>query len=169
LNKEGEELLKRALLVLAVVVSVVVVAGESNQASARVAASGRSIVKLPWQRSTGRVVSGRYVPVSGRYDLLVNVESGYCYGFPKPYIDHLKVVEKPRSQIYPSPSVVITAYVVQAPEPAPDEPLCGGINITLGKLVVLKRPVEGLFLYDGSLDPPRQVQRPTLVRPASLP
>jgi hypothetical protein len=114
---------------------------------------GREVVAVHWFPSEDR-------PVGGAYVVRVGIRSGYCYGGAKPYVDHVKVVERPRSVAYPTPSVVITPYVVLPPDPSPE--LCGGIGITLVKPVTLKRPVADLYLFDGSFDPARLMQRPTL-------
>lgn len=96
----------------------------------------------------------------------LSISTGYCAGEPPPRVDHVKVIERPATARNPSKSTVITAYVrFPAPmevegEVKPDEPLpgCAGIGVGIFKRIKLKRPVEGLLLYDGSFSPPRRVR-----------
>ncbi len=86
-------------------------------------------------------------------------------GEPPPRFDHVEVAERPKAVRKPFKSAVITAYV-RFPAPLevegtvnPDEPrpACGGIGMSIFRRIKLKRPVDGLLLYDGSFSPPRRL------------
>jgi hypothetical protein len=110
-------------------------------------------------------------PVKGK-TLAIGVSSGYCLGEPKPVIDHISVVERPKTAERPFKSAVITAFVRF---PAPTEvvgtvnkgepvPVCAGLGYGFRRRVKLERPVRDLFVFDGSHSPPRQVLRPPRMR-----
>lgn len=96
----------------------------------------------------------------------LSISTGYCAGEPPPKVDHVRVVERPKTARNPSKSAVITAYVrFPAPmevegevKPGEPQPGCAGIGVGIFKRIRLKRPVEGMLLYDGSFSPPRRVQ-----------
>jgi hypothetical protein len=96
--------------------------------------------------------------------LTLSVMTGYCGGEPPRRIDHVKVVERPTTGERPFKSAVISVFVLQ---PAPREvvgpvnpgepiPACSGLGQRLVRRIKLERPVDGLFLYDGSFSPPRR-------------
>ena len=152
----------RVKLSLAAIAALVALAagGSEGRAWGRDYPAGREEVGTPWHPS-GSPVNG-HRPVNGPYKLRIEVDAAACYGLPKPYIDHVKVVEKPRSQSYPFPSAVITVYMVKGSEPGPDEPFCAELEDILVKPALLKRPVDDYHLYDGSAGPPRLVVRPRM-------
>lgn len=96
----------------------------------------------------------------------LSISTGYCAGEPPPKVDHVRVVERPKTARNPSKSAVITAYVrFPTPmevkgevKPGEPQPACAGIGVGIFKRITLKRPVEGLLLYDGSFSPPRRVR-----------
>jgi hypothetical protein len=106
--------------------------------------------------------------VAGR-TVAITVNSGYCVGEPQPVVDHVAVVERPRTAQRPYKSAVITAFVRF---PAPHEivgtwdpregviPGCADVGLSLPYRVKLRRPAGRLFLFDGSRSPPRRVTRP---------
>jgi hypothetical protein len=145
--------LKRAKLLALVAVAVLGALSSGGSSWADTARDGRPVTVEPWHRSDD-------IPVNNPRVLRVGVESGFCYEGPKPYIDRVKVVEKPGSNRYPFPSAVITVWVVQVLFPGPGERGCAGLGIDLVRPVMLKRPVDEYHLYDGSSDPPRLVERP---------
>lgn len=115
----------------------------------------------PWQPMA--LPRGK-APIEGRHAFTLSVSSGYCSGEPPTRIDHVKVVERPKTAARPFKSAVITAFVLR---PAPTEvvgsinpgepsPGCADIGERLTRRIKLKRPVESLFLYDGSYCPPRR-------------
>jgi len=130
-------------------------------------ASGWEFVKgppkvesAPWHP----LLSGSHNPRT--HVLGLSISTGYCAGEPPPELDHVQVVERPKSAKSPSKSAVITAYVrFPAPmevegevKPGEPQPVCGGIGVGIFKLIKLKRPVAGLSLFDGSFSPPRRVR-----------
>ena len=98
------------------------------------------------------------------------IKSGYCVGGPKPRIDHVTVVERPKTAARPFKSTVITVFLLHPahlrvipPSPPPQGVsynVCAGIGLTFVKLIKLKRPVADLFFYDGSYSYPRRVWPP---------
>jgi hypothetical protein len=99
----------------------------------------------------------------------LSVSIGYCAGLPKPKIDHLRVIERPKTAGRPYKSTVITAYVLypqyQRVIPPPDPgnvvyDACAGLGLSLRKRIKLERPPEHLLLLDGSYSPPRRVWPP---------
>lgn len=95
------------------------------------------------------------------------IEAGYCLGGPKPDVDHVTLVELPKTKTRPFNAAVVTAYV-RWPEysytPAPGPPEYGGkclpMRRAIFKRVHTKRPASGLRLYDGYFSPPHQVWPP---------
>jgi hypothetical protein len=113
-------------------------------------------------------VLGRGEPLVKGKVLTIGVSTGYCLGEPEPVIDHIRVVERPKTPERPFKSAVITAFMRF---PAPTEvvgtvnkgepvPACAGLGYTLRHRIKLKRPVRDLFVFDGSHSPPRRVLRP---------
>lgn len=96
----------------------------------------------------------------------LSISTGYCVGEPPPEFDHVKVIERPKTAKHPKKSAVITAYVrFPAPtevegevKPGEPRPACAGIGLAIFERVGLKRPAEGMLLYDGSFSPPRRVR-----------
>lgn len=98
------------------------------------------------------------------------VPSGFCVGGPKPRIDHVRVVERPKTAARPFKSTVVTAFLlypahlrVIPPSPPPPHIIynaCAGIGLALKKRIKLKRPAAGLFFYDGSYQHPHRVWPP---------
>jgi hypothetical protein len=96
----------------------------------------------------------------------LSISTGYCAGEPPPRVDHVKVIERAKTAKNPSKSVVITAYVrFPAPmevegevKPGEPQPGCAGIGVGIFKRIKLKRPIEGMLLFDGSFSPPRRVR-----------
>ena len=108
---------------------------------------------------------GKQLIVKG-HNLLLQIRSGYCLEEPKPKVDHVKVVERPRTKQHPAKSAVLTAYVLhpeyERPVPPPNTDgivynACAGVGYRLEKWVKLKRPPSELRLYDGGYSPPRKV------------
>lgn len=97
--------------------------------------------------------------------LTFSVSSGYCVGEPKPRIDRIKIVERPKTAKRPFKSSIITAFVrfpvptevVGSVNPGEPQPACAGLGIGFLRRVKLKRPVGDLILFDGSFSPPRRV------------
>jgi hypothetical protein len=95
----------------------------------------------------------------------LSISTGYCMGEPPPKVDHVKVIERPKTAQNPTKSAVVTAYVrFPAPmevegevKPGEPQPGCAGLGRSIFKRIKLKRPVDGLLLYDGSFSPPRRV------------
>jgi hypothetical protein len=113
-------------------------------------------------------------PAKGK-TLTIEVSSGYCLGEPKPVIDHINVIERPKTAERPFKSAVITAFVrfpaptevvgtVNKGEPAP---ACAGLGYGLRSRVKLKRLASDLFIFDGSRSSPRLIVRPSRVRRGS--
>ncbi len=130
-------------------------------------------VALGWEFVKGppKVESAPWHPLQApseprTHALGLSISSGYCVGEPPPRFDHVKVIERPKTAKNPSGSAVITAYVrFPAPtevegevKPGKPQPACAGIGVGIFKRINLKRPVEGLVLYDGSFSPPRRVR-----------
>jgi hypothetical protein len=98
------------------------------------------------------------------------VGSGYCAGDPEiPRIDHVEVVERPKTKARPFKSAVITAFLflpeykaqaVEGEEGPTYATACADLGLTLTKRVRLKRPAKDLVIYDGSYSPPRRVWPP---------
>ena len=105
-------------------------------------------------------------PNAQTHVLGLSISTGYCVGESPPRVDHVRVVEQPKTASSPSKSAVITAYVrFPAPmevegevKPGESQPGCAGEGVGIYKRIRLKRPVEGLLLYDGSFSPPHRVR-----------
>jgi hypothetical protein len=100
--------------------------------------------------------------------LTISVSSGFCDGEPPPVIDHISVVERPKTAERPFKSAVITAFVrfpaptevvgtVNKGEPVPG---CAGLGYNLRRRIKLKRPVARLFIYDGNHSLRKLILRP---------
>jgi hypothetical protein len=100
--------------------------------------------------------------------LTISVSTGFCVGEPEPVIDHVSVVERPKTAARPFKSAVITAFVrfpaptevvgkVNKGEP---EPACADLGYALSHRIKLKRPRGRLFIFDGSHSPPRRILSP---------
>lgn len=107
----------------------------------------------------------RELLVKGHHIALL-ISTGYCLGEPKPKVDRVKVVERPRTKQHPGKSAVLTAYVVHPEYERPVRPpntngvvynACAGVGYTLVDWVKLKRSPSELRLYDGGYSPPRKV------------
>jgi hypothetical protein len=94
--------------------------------------------------------------------LWVAVRSGYCYGDPKPQIDHIKVIESAATGGRYGRAILTVFEHYPAPSQAAG--LCQDVGLTLKKPVRLGRPVERLALYDGSFNPPRLIADRGVVR-----
>lgn len=120
----------------------------------------------PWFSLRSREhFSGRFPT---RKSLLVSVLTGYCLGEPLPVVDHVRVIERPKTAKRRIRSAAVTVFVRF---PAPTEvvgtvnegepqPGCAGLGLRLRTRIKLKRPVARLFVFDGSREPPRRVLRP---------
>jgi hypothetical protein len=84
----------------------------------------------------------------------IAVEGGYCYGEGRPYIDHVKVVERGPAPGRHRGRATITVFEHYPPIKGE---LCEGIGLTLERFVPLRRPAADLLLYDGSSRPPRLI------------
>jgi len=99
-----------------------------------------------------------------------SVPSGYCVGDPKPRIDHIRVVERPKTAERPFKSTVITAFLLYPahlriipPSPPPPHVVynaCSGIGLSFTRRIKLKRPAADLLFYDGSYQHPHRVWPP---------
>lgn len=113
-------------------------------------------------------------PVEGKV-LAVAVLTGFCLGEPKPVIDHIRVVERPKTPERPFRSAVITVFVrfpaptevVGAVNSGEPHPGCAGLGYSLRRRIKLKRPVRELFVFDGAHTPPRRVLRPPRTKQGS--
>lgn len=76
----------------------------------------------------------------------LSVQTGYCVDNDPPFIEKVDIAERPRS-------AVLTAFV-RYPPPAAHSESCAGVGVGLVKTVSLKRPIQGLALYDGKTSPP---------------
>jgi hypothetical protein len=119
----------------------------------------------------GRMIRGDSPTAdSGRRTFTFGVLSGYCVGGPKPRIDHVRVVERPKTKERPFKSTVITAYLlfpahlrIVPPSPPPPNVIynaCAGVALAFTKRIKLKRPAADLFFFDGSHTPPRRFWPP---------
>jgi hypothetical protein len=126
---------------------------EYRQGPPKVEASAWTVSLLP----------DRKPAIEGERTLTLYTAGGYCIGEPPPQIDHVKVIERPKTEERPYKSAVITVFLLH---PAPSEvvgevqpgepvPACAGLGWNGTKRIKLKRPVRDLRLYDGSADPPR--------------
>lgn len=123
---------------------------------------------VPWaMRSVPYPGLGRQGPRT--FNLTVG--AGGCG--PKIRFDHVTVVERPRTAMRPFKSAVISVFVLipehtkPVREPAPPAPSYAGASEvvveeclrggSLTRRIKLKRPLEGLRLYDGIYSPPRRV------------
>lgn len=96
-----------------------------------------------------------------------SVSSGFCVGNPKPRIDRVRVVERPKTADRPFKSSVITAFLLYPaylraipPSPPPSNVVynaCAGVGLPLTKRIKLKRPAADLFFFDGSYPRPHRV------------
>jgi hypothetical protein len=124
----------------------------------------------PW---TATAFRGDNAPLISRHALTISVTSGYCAGEPPTQIDHVRMIERPKTAARPFRSAVVTPFVLQ-PAPIevvgtvnPDEPLpgCAGLGQLLQSRIKFKRPLEHLILYDGSYSPPRRAWPPVGMSP----
>jgi hypothetical protein len=124
----------------------------------------------PWTAATFRDDDS---PLIARRAFTISVTSGYCSGEPPTQIDHVRVIERPKTAARPFRSAVVTSFVLQ-PAPIevvgtvnPDEPSpgCAGLGQLLQSRVKFKRPLEHLILYDGSYSPPRRAWPPVGMSP----
>lgn len=80
--------------------------------------------------------------------LTVGTGVEYCSGAPKPRIARPKIV-------YQDDEVLITLTVVKPPErPAKPGEACRGLELFVGRKIVLKRDLEDVEVFDGGVDPP---------------
>lgn len=103
----------------------------------------------------------------GRRTFSFAVQTGYCVGDPKPRIDHVRVIERPKTADRPFKSSVITAFLLHParlrtipPSPPPPKVIynvCAGLGLSLMKRIRLKRPAADLFFFDGSYPHPHRV------------
>ena len=88
----------------------------------------------------------------------LRVDGGYC-GEKPPKIYRVKVVEHPKTKTRLGSAVITTLkYVPEHVESA--NGFCAGVGHELRAAIKLKRPVDGLILYDGSYSPPKRVWPP---------
>jgi hypothetical protein len=100
--------------------------------------------------------------------LTLRIDSGYCTSEPKPRIDHVRVVERPKTNARPYKSSVITVYLLRPahtgflssaePRPRITTKPCAGLGLTFVKRIKLKRPAADLRYFDGSVSPPQRMQ-----------
>jgi hypothetical protein len=95
-----------------------------------------------------RPVSWRLSSVDGPRVVDLRNSVGYCVGDPKPRVDHVKVIEHPKS-------IFITTYV-GFPAPPQTSGQCAGVRLILKKRLRLKLAIEGRTIFDGSKVPPSQ-------------
>lgn len=71
---------------------------------------------------------------------------GYCPDIPnrRPRITGVREIDRPRA-------VILTAYLIHRPKPG-----CAAVETEAQKVVVLRRPIRGRPLYDGSRSPPKR-------------
>jgi hypothetical protein len=95
----------------------------------------------------------------------VGIDGGYCAGEEPPHIDHVRIVERPKTPERPFKSAVITVFKYIPEHRVPlqtegtDETVyggCAGIGRSLSAVVKLKRPLDHLIIYDGSQSPPQR-------------
>jgi hypothetical protein len=122
------------------------------------AATWRAVAPgLPGSPAKGPFVKGHRVGVF--------IEGGYCLGGPKPDLDHIRLVELPRTDSRPFGAAVVTAYRVwpestYTPSPGPEYGKCARMSRTIFHWVRTKRPAADLTLFDGYFSPPRRVWPP---------
>jgi hypothetical protein len=137
------------------------------------AVSALEYEEVPAEVKPAPIVAGRLIrgdsptTTPGRRTFTFSVPSGFCVGGPKPRIDHIRVVERPKTADRPFKSAVITAFLlypahlrVVPPSPPPPNVIynvCAGVGLNLTKRIKLKRPTAGLFFYDGSYLRPHRV------------
>ncbi len=104
-------------------------------------------------------------PVVGR-TFSFTIMTGYCLGDPKPRIDHIRVVERPKTATWPHGAAIVTAYLLFPAEwhvvpPEHSEVIynaCAGLGLGISKRIKLDRPTEKMAFFDGSYDPPRRIR-----------
>ena len=126
------------------------------------------VESVPWTRS--RALSSAWRNPAGPRTFALNVDNGHCIGLT-PELDHIEVIEQPRMEGRPFKAAIITVFkrwpehdeYVRPPAQSGKPTvitICAGIGGTIERRLKLKRPVDSLFLYDGSYSPPRQVLTP---------
>ena len=104
-------------------------------------------------------------PIARNHRVGIFVEGGYCLGGPKPELDHVTLVELPKTDRRPFRAAVITAYrrwpeFSYTPAAGPNYGKCARVERTIFRWVRTKRPAADLRFYDGYFSPPRQVWPP---------
>lgn len=93
-------------------------------------------------------VRWRILKVAGSSRIEIASSKGYCVGAePPPRYEAVRIVERGQR-------VEITAFVRKA-NPSPPGGVCSGVGYGQYGTVKLSRPVSGLRLYDGEIDPRR--------------
>lgn len=129
--------------------------------------------------SPPRLLQGPWKNPEGPRTFTLYVDNSYCVGL-KPELDHIEVVERPKTKEHPFKSAVITVFkrwpehsVYVLPPTESGKPryvsVCAGVGGAIIRRVKLKRPVASLFLYDGSDSPPRQVLTPRFQQADPIP
>lgn len=101
--------------------------------------------------------------------LRFSVMSGYCDGEPPPVLDHVSVVERPRTKERPYRSALVAAWVrFPAPHEVEGEvleggpqPACAGLGYSLSAEVRLRREISKLFIFDAGGPKPQLRLRPS--------
>jgi hypothetical protein len=104
----------------------------------------------------------------GLRSIRIGFEMDFCSPEAITSVDHIKVVERPKTKDRPFKSAVITVYkftpeykqVVN--EGGVYVPTCQNGARGFYRYIRLKRPVQELFIYDGSYSPPRRKWSPHL-------
>jgi len=125
---------------------------------------------LSWEKPT---VGAK--PTLGR-TLTIDVSMpGWCVGNPRYRLDHVEVVERPKTTKRPFGSAVITAFIYRPSfeRLVPGRVgrviygLCADVGSSPRKIrIKLKRPAERLIFYDGSSARPHRVYPPVGTPPA---
>ena len=120
----------------------------------------------PWPEG-----SHRLGPVEG-HSFRLSVDGEFCAGEERPKIDHVRVIERPKTKSRPFKSAVVTVFKYrpehlegrQTEEEIRNGKVvsfaCLDIGGELRDVVKLKRPLDHLILYDGSYPPPKRVWPP---------
>jgi hypothetical protein len=88
--------------------------------------------------------------VTGKREVRIVGQDGYCVGRPKPKITDLVTR-------YQGKRVYITAILRDPPGSSGGEGVdCLGVGLAIYKTVTLNRNVDNSVLYDASVDPPEQ-------------
>jgi len=121
----------------------------------------------PW----GNAYQRPYLRPVSNQSFRLAIDGGFCAGEGPPKIDHVRVVERPKTRSRPFKSAVVTVFKYrpehfegrQTEEEIREGKkftLCADIGGELRDVVKLKRPLDHLILYDGNYSPPKRVWPP---------